>query len=197
MLKNSNCRKCRRAGEKLFLKGEKCNLPTCPFLKRSYPPGQAGAKVRMRRGSDYSKQLIEKQKARAIYGLNEKQMQILFKRARKTKSETAQKLIQFLEKRLDNVVYRASWGVSRDEARQLIVHEKISVNGRIVKSPSRQIAINDKVSIVKGFEPKEKRDIPGWLKINKEHEAEIKLDPTKDDVQEPYNEQLIIEYYSR
>lgn len=197
MLKNSNCRNCRRAGEKLFLKGEKCNLPTCPFLKRSYPPGQVGSKRRLRRGSDYSKQLAEKQKARAIYGLSEKQMQNMFEKARKTKSETAQKLIQFLEKRLDNVVFRASWGVSRDEARQLVVHQKIQVNGKVVKSPSHQLKIGDKVSTDAGFEPKMKKDIPNWLKDNKKNEAELLHDPTKDDVQEPYNEQLIIEYYSR
>lgn len=197
MLKKSNCRSCRRAGEKLFLKGEKCNLPTCPFLKRSYPPGQAGAKRRLRRGSDYSKQLAEKQKARAIYGLSEKQMQNLFVRARKTKSKTAQKLVQFLETRLGNVVYRSSWGVSRDEARQLIIHGKISVNGKMVKSPSYQLGIGDKISMAAGFEPKVKRDVPSWLKANKANETEVLLDPTKDNIQEPYDEQLIIEYYSR
>ena len=195
MKKSDNCRMCRASGEKLFLKGEKCNLPTCPFLKRSYAPGQAGAKARPRRGSDYSVQLKEKQKARAIYGVSEKQMANYFKLSRKTKSETGSKLIQILETRLDNVVFRAGWASSRDQARQMVSHGKISLNTKKVNAPSCQVKINDEISAQKAGEGK--TELPKWLKSKSADSVLISALPTRDDIQEAYNEQLIIEYYSR
>ena len=196
MKKSDNCRMCRAAGEKLFLKGEKCNLPTCPFLKRSYAPGQAGPKARPRRGSDYSIQLKEKQKARAIYGVSERQMANYFKLSRKTKSETGSKLIQMLETRMDNVVFRSGWASSRDEARQMVAHGKVSLNSRKSKTPSCQVRINDELKIEKKGE--RKTELPKWLKASSSGDSvSIVGLPVRDDIQEAYNEQLIIEYYSR
>ena len=196
MKKTDNCKLCRSAGKKLFLKGEKCNLPSCPFLKRSYAPGQSGAKSGMRRGSDFSHQLKEKQKARSIYGVGERQMANYFKLARKTKSETGNKLIQLLEMRIDNVVFRSGWASSRDGARQMVVHKKISLNGKKTKTPSYQVTKGDEISTeAKGDK---KTELPRWLKTSKSGTSVSVTDmPTKEDVQEIYEEQLIIEYYSR
>jgi small subunit ribosomal protein S4 len=173
-------------------------MPSCPVTKRSYAPGQQGAKRRVRRGSDYSHQLAEKQKARAIYGIGEKRMLLYYEEARKTRSATAEQLISLLERRLDNVVYRCGWAVSRDMARQLVTHRKVKVNGKKVWSPSYLIKIGDMVSFPQPVDSKSKNDLPKWLEISKSAtEAKIKALPTKEDANLLFNEQLIIEFYSR
>lgn len=190
------CRICRSAGEKLFLKGDKCNSPSCPVAKRNYAPGQGGAKKRIRRGSDYSLQLKEKQRARAIYGVSETQMSNYFKMARKNKSETGNKLVELLEGRLDNVVFRAGWTPSRRAARQIVSHGKVHIAGKNVKVPSYQVKTGEIVST--DVQAEKKAELPSWLKqIKSAGSVEIMRQATKDDVQDSYNEQLIIEYYSR
>lgn len=190
------CRICRRAGEKLFLKGDKCNSPTCPVLKRNYAPGAGGAKKRVRRGSDYSIQLKEKQKARAIYGVSESQMSNYFAIARKNKSETGNKLVELLEKRLDNVVFRSGWASSRRQARQLVAHGHVHVANKNVKVPSYQVKIGEMIE--SDVNPENKVELPSWLKsVKASGSVEVVRTVTKDDVQDSYNEQLIIEYYSR
>jgi small subunit ribosomal protein S4 len=197
MKKNDKCRICRRAGEKLFLKGEKCNTPNCVFAKKSYAPGLGGAKARVRRGSDYSIQLKEKQKARAIYGVSEKQMQNYFAKARKNRSATGENLIQLLEGRIDNVVYRAGWARSRNEARQIVSHSKVSLNGRYVKTPSLQVKISDKIKLNTALDKETaKKDLPAWISAKSGTEIEVKSLPQKEELL-LINEQLIIEFYSR
>jgi len=198
MKKSDNCRACRKAGEKLFLKGLKCSLPSCPVTKRSYAPGQAGAKRRVRRGSDYSVQLAEKQKARAIYGISEKQMLSCFNEARKQRSSTGEQLISLLERRLDNVVFRSGWASSRDAARQLVTHGKVNLNSKRVKSPAHLVDLNDEVSFTMPSEGKKKSDLPKWLNSDKSATSvKVGAMPIKEDANLVFNEQLIIEFYSR
>lgn len=196
MEKLDKCRICRRAGEKLFLKGEKCNLPSCPVTKRPYPPGQA-ANRRMRKSSDYAKQLLEKQKARAIYGITEKQMANYFALARKTRHSTGTQLIKLLESRLDNLVFRAGFAASRNEARQIVTHGKVSVNGRKSKSPSMQINVGDKVEY-SGRLVEAKKDVVPNISLEKgKNGFEVVSSPEIDNITSAINIQLIIEFYSR
>ncbi len=197
MEKLDKCRICRRTGEKLFLKGDKCNLPSCPVTKRPYAPGQAGAKGSRRKASDYAKQLLEKQKARAIYGVTEKQMTNYFDEARKDRHSTGTQLINLLENRLDNVVFRSGWASSRNEARQLVVHGKISVNGKKAKSPSMQIKVGDKI-VTSSLLKEGKREIAENIKPSKDSkEVEVTGLPDTEKVMTAINIQLIIEFYSR
>lgn len=196
MEKKDQCKMCRRVGEKLFLKGEKCNLPSCPFARRSYGPGQHGGKtIKFSKSSDYAVQLSEKQKAKAIYGVSESQLSSYYKQARKVKGATGQALMDMLESRLDNIVYRAAWAQSRKEARQMVSHRNIIVNGKTVRSASMQMRKGDKVEL-KPTLKKIKRDIPDWLKVSK-NKLEVIAKPYYDREQSVINEQLIIEYYSR
>ena len=194
----ANCRNCRRAGEKLFLKGSKCSLPSCPFNKRSHAPGETGSKRRFKRVSDYAIQLSEKQKARAIYGISEAQMSNYFTKARKTKSATGEKLISFLESRLDNVVFRAGFTESRDAARQVVAHGKIRLNGKKAKTPSLQVKPSDEIKLPESEKGSgQNKSLVDWIKRVDAKTVLVKRAPGKSDVQEPFNEQLIIEYYSR
>lgn len=195
----AQCRICRSAGEKLLLKGSKCDSATCPFNKRSYGPGQAGAKVRRKRSSDYSIQLAEKQKARAIYGLREKQMRKFFEEARKVKGATGERLIQILESRLDNIVFRSGWTSSRDKARQMVNHGHVSVNGKRVSIPSFIVKQGDVVGIIKVIENETKtKDLPAWIKSEKNSkEVQIERLPKIDEISLPFDVQLITEFYSR
>jgi small subunit ribosomal protein S4 len=198
MEKTDKCRLCRRAGEKLFLKGDKCNLPSCPVTKRPYPPGQAGAKGRMRKASDYSKQLLEKQKARAIYRITEKQMANYFVNARKQKLSTGNELLTLLESRADNVVYRAGWAASRSEARQMVAHGNIMVNGKKIQSPSLQVKIGDKIGLNDKIKKEGDRPVADWIKMDKSlREFEVTGKPDVEGVGTAINVQLIIEFYSR
>lgn len=196
MNKTDKCRICRKMGEKLFLKGDKCNLPTCPFTRRSYAPGQHGGKGgRQRRASDYKMQLVEKQKARAIYNISEVVLRSYYTRARKEKGATGQILMDLLESRADNVIYRASWKSSRRDARQSISHGLVKINGRNNKSSNLITKKGDKLEI-KEISTDVKRDVPSWIKV-KGKSLEIVSNPEYDKDQSIINEQLIIEYYSR
>jgi len=198
MEKLDKCRICRRAGEKLFLKGDKCNLPSCPVTKRPYPPGQTGVKGKMKKTSDYAKQLLEKQKGRAIYGLTEKQMANYFDQARKKRHSTGSELINLLESRVDNVLYRASLASSRNEARQMVVHSNVKVNSRKIKSPSIQLKVGDKVEVDKKLVKEVKREVAPWINIDKgSNVLEIINKPDVEAVTSSINIQLIIEFYSR
>lgn len=184
-------------GEKLFLKGDKCNSPVCPFIKKSYAPGETGSKSYGRKKSDFYTQLVEKQKVRAIYGLTEKQILASFKKARSADGQTGAKLISIFERRLDNVLLRSGMAKSCDEAKQKIVHGKIFLNGKKIGIPSYQVNVGDLIS-EKSNKSVEKRKIQStWLKLRTSGEIEVSKLPTKEDIPSQINEQLIVEYYSR
>jgi len=202
----SKCRLCRREGEKLFLKGEKCFSSKCAIEKRSFPPGQHGQ--RRGRHSDYAVQLREKQKLRRTYGILERPFRGYYKNADRQKGSTGENLLQFLERRLDNVVYRMGIGVSRSEARQLIRHNALVVNGQKVNIPSYRVNSNDVVSVVDkakkqlrikaSMEFAEQRGFPDWLDVDiKKMEGVFKSAPERSDLPAEINEHLIVELYSK
>jgi small subunit ribosomal protein S4 len=202
----SKCRLCRREGEKLFLKGEKCYSSKCPIENRPFPPGQHG----QRRGrlSDYATQLREKQKLRRIYGIMEKQFRGYYKEADRRKGSTGDNLLQLLESRLDNVVFRMGFGASRSEARQLVRHNAITVNGHKVNIPSMQIRSGDVIAVnekarnqlrVKGAsEAAQNRGIAEWLEVDAEKlSGTFKSMPERSDLPADIKEHLVIELYSK
>lgn len=195
------CRLCRTEGKKLFLKGERCNLSKCSFTRRPYPPGK-NKKIRIQL-SDYGKQLRSKQEAKRIYGLTEKQLKNYYKHASKTKEATGEILLQLMEGRLDNVVYRLGFGVSRNASRQLVKHGQILINDQKVDIPSFIVKQNDVIKIRDKFQSKIKikkkqEEIPLWLSINKEKNSGkvLKL-PSRKEMVLDINDQLIVEFYSR
>ncbi|MCM8800733.1 MAG: 30S ribosomal protein S4 [Candidatus Omnitrophica bacterium] len=200
------CRLCRRQGEKLFLKGARCNTPKCALAKRSYPPGQHGyTKAKL---SNYGLQLKEKQKIKRMYGILEKQFRRLFRIAEKTKGVTGRILLQLLERRLDNVIFRLGLGVSRRQARQIVRHNFVYVNSRRVNIPSYlvkegdiiQIKARDKVKekLKENLEISQERIIPNWLEFNPlEWKAKVLRLPEKEDIPQQIQEQLIVELYSK
>ena len=203
---NSKCAQCRRAGEKLMLKGEKCVGPKCPFAKRSYPPGMHGPDKKRVKISGYGKQLKEKQKIKRMYGLLERQFSNLVSEAARKKGDTSKILTAYLESRLDNVVFRAGFAKSRLSARQLVSHGLITVNGRKVDVPSFRakpgmiIAIKENKKKKTGLENLGERiakaELPSWLSVNPELlSAKILNDPILENPN--FNAQSIIEYYSR
>ncbi len=206
----SVCKLCRREGEKLFLKGERCMTPKCSFERRSYPPGQHGSEKQFRRGraSDYLLQLREKQKARRIYGVFERQFAGYFKQAASSAGLTGSNLLILLESRLDNVVYRLGMADSRAQARQLVNHGHIMLNGRKTDIPSALVSAGDEVSIRPQSAQKEyfktlrqemdSRRVPNWLTVdaNTLTGAVVNL-AAREDIDISLNEQLIVEYYSR
>jgi len=151
---DAKCRQCRREGEKLFLKGEKCYTDRCAIERRGYPPGQHGQKSGSRM-SDYGKQLREKQKTRRIYGVLERQFRKTYFEAARSKGVTGERLLQLLETRLDNVAYRMGFGISRSEARQVVRHNGILVNGKRVNIPSYEVRPGDVVEVA----PKQKEQL--------------------------------------
>ena len=169
------CRQCRREGEKLFLKGEKCFTEKCGIEKRNYPPGQHGQR-RASRLSDYGVQLREKQKLRRIYGILEKQFRGYYAEADRKKGITGDNLLQMLESRLDNVTYKMGLGASRTESRQIVKHNSVLVNGKRVNIPSYQVQPGDEISvndssknqlrIKAALEAAEERGFPEWLEVN-------------------------------
>jgi small subunit ribosomal protein S4 len=204
--KGALCRLCRREGEKLFLKGSRCYTDKCAIEKRKYAPGQHGQK----RGklSDYGIQLREKQKVRRIYGVMENQFKIYFKKASHMKGVTGEALLQILERRLDNVVYRMGFAVNRREARQIVTHGHFLVNGRTVNMPSyllrpgdiveikeasRQIqSISDSLSIA------EHKGFPEWIEMDIQNlKGKFVRIPSREEIQLPVQEQLIVELYSK
>ena len=201
------CKQCRREGEKLFLKGEKCFTDKCGIEKRSYPPGQHGQR-RGGRLSDYGVQLREKQKLRKIYGILEKQFRSYYAEADRLKGVTAENLLQLLESRLDNVVYRMGIGVSRSESRQLVRHNSITVNGNRVNIPSYQVKPGDQVAVAEASknqlrvkaatEAADERGFPEWVEVDvKKLTGTFKNKPQRDDLPPTINESLIVELYSK
>ena len=197
-MKNAVCRKCRREGMKLFLKGEKCFSSKCPFTRRPYPPGARG-QVKSIKLSDYGKQLREKQKAKRIYGLNERQFRRYFLQSAKHKEATGEVLLQLLERRLDNLVYRLGFASSRRNARQMVSHGLFLVNNKKVDIPSYQVKVKDVIEPKKkeGIEL-HKREIPSWLKLDKKKlQGEVIKIPEKEDLPQEIDQSLIVEFYSR
>jgi len=201
-----SCRLCRKEGEKLFLKGDKCISQKCPLLKKNYAPGQHGNKGRFKKLSEYGQQLRAKQKAKRIYQLTEQKFKSYYQKAVTKKGVTGTIIFQLIEQRLDNVIYRAGLAVSRKQARQMAGHGLFNVNGRKCTSPSRQFKIGDKITIgeskkgKKIFEhlAKEKDTSPKWLKTDlKKGEIEMIAMPDRDDMEKSIEAQLIVEYYSK
>lgn len=205
------CKLCRREGEKLFLKGTRCFSPKCPFeRKRGYPPGEHGwvARFRRRRQSDYARQLREKQKAKRIYGLLERQMRRFYSEAERLPGVTGENLLALLERRLDNVVYRLGFADSRAQARQLVAHGHFSVNGRRLKAPSYVVKPEDEISVREASrkrtyfknraEELDEGAVPDWLSLDaKAMSGRMLREPSGDEIESLLSEQLIVEYYSR
>lgn len=200
------CRLCRREGEKLFLKGERCFTEKCGVERRKYPPGQHG----QTRGklSDYGIQLREKQKSRRIYGVVERQFRKSFHEAERQKGTTGEVLFQLLERRLDNVVFRMGFAVNRREARQLINHGHFRVNGRAINIPSYLSKVGDIVevkeasrkipAIADNLSKLEHRGVPTWLEVDGANfKGKILHVPSRDEMQLMIQEQLIVELYSK
>ena len=200
------CRLCRREGIKLFLKGIRCSGDKCAIERRNQPPGMH---VRRRpKLSDYGLQLREKQKTKRIYGMMEKQFEVFFDRASRAPGSTGEKLIELLERRLDNVVYRLHWVASRNESRQFVTHGHVQVNGRSVNIPSFLVRPGDKVEAVKKegvakrvqavLEMLQDRPATEWLKFDAAAlSAEVLRFPTKADAGLPVEESQIVELYSK
>lgn len=200
------CRLCRREGEKLFLKGEKCFTAKCAVEKRSFPPGQHGQ--RRSRLSDYAVQLREKQKLRRVYGVLERQFRRYYGEASRRKGSTGERLLQLLECRLDTVVHRMGFGASRAEARQLVRHDGIFVNGRKVNIPSYQVMPSDIIAVADtakkqlriqaALELAQQRGIADWLEVDVEKmQGVFKAVPERGDLPPEINEHLVVELYSK
>jgi small subunit ribosomal protein S4 len=201
------CRQCRREGENLFLKAEKCFTEKCAIEKRNYPPGQHGQR-RSSRLSDYGVQLREKQKLRRIYGVLEKQFRSYYAEADRKKGITGENLLQMLESRLDNVAYKMGLGGSRTEARQIVRHNSILVNGKRVNIPSYQVQPGDSISVAdqskdqlrikSALEAADERGLPEWLEVDvKKLTGIFKNRPERDDLPSTINESLVVELYSK
>jgi small subunit ribosomal protein S4 len=207
---DSVCKLCRREGMKLFLKGERCLSPKCAVERRAFPPGMHGKKQTFRRKtSDYGTQLREKQKARRVYGVMERQFRRYFEEAGRSSGMTGVNLLAMLERRLDNVVYRLGLADSRPQARQLVRHGHFEVNGRKTDIPSFQVSVGDVIRVRANAQSKTyfkdraqlmqgAAKTPAWLKFTfTAMSAEVVGNPAREDVEIPLNEQLIVEYYSR
>ncbi|MDP1997406.1 MAG: 30S ribosomal protein S4 [Gallionella sp.] len=201
------CRQCRREGEKLFLKGEKCFTDKCAVERRAYPPGQHGQKKNTRQ-SEYGGQLREKQKVRRIYGVLEKQFRLTYKAADKQRGITGENLLQNLESRLDNVSYRMGFGASRSEARQVVRHNGLLVNGKRVNIPSYQVRPGDVVEVTEkskvqlrikaAIEAAEQRGFPEWIEMDtKAFKGTYKAKPQRAELPATINEHLVVELYSK
>lgn len=194
---NKSCRICRRGGRKLFLKGTRCLSSKCSFTKRSYAPGAKSA-GQFSKKSDYNIQLREKQNAKAVYGQREKQFKNNYLVASKSKTATGEKLLQRLEMRLDNIVFRLGFAQSRNHASQLVSHGHIYLNGKKVNLPSCQVKNNSKVEIKNTNFKFSDNNLPAWLKVDKkQNSGEIIKIPAKDEIETDLDEQLIVEFYSR
>jgi len=202
----SVCRLCRREGCKLFLKGDKCYGPKCTVSQRPTPPGEHG-QARQRKQSEYGLQLREKQKAKRAYGVLETQFHRYFEQASRQKGITGENLLILLERRLDNVVYRLGFGSSRAQARQLVLHGHIRVNGQKVNIPSYLVDVNDEISIreksaesdhFKALREGTGRVVPQWLTIDAANlKATVAAMPKREDIDLTIQENLIVELYSR
>lgn len=203
------CKRCRREGQKLFLKGTKCYTEKCPVERRQYPPGQHGpASVRRRKQSGYATQLREKQKVKRIYGLHEQQFRNLFEYAARRPGVTGDNLIIALEKRLDNVVFRTGLTTSRRQARQLVRHRHVEVNGSVVDIPSYRLSAGDTISVrekskdmdvvVASLAARTRPGLPDWLALDeREKVGRVVREPERGDIPLAAQEQLIVELYSK
>ena len=204
------CKLCRREGEKLFLKGSRCLTAKCAIERRPYAPGQHGRERQYRRGrsSDYLLQLREKQKMRRIYGVYERQFSNYFVKAEKRSGLTGSNLLTLLESRLDNVLYRLGMAMSRSQARQLVSHGHVMLNGRKTNVPSAMVSPGDSVSIRPESTKKtyfktlrqdlDDRQVPRWLQLDVSNLSATVLQlPAREDIDVSLNEQLVVEYYSR
>src|SRR6058998_1853680 len=205
--RDARCRLCRREGMKLFLKGARCFTDKCAFERRGYAPGEHGKSRRIKE-TNYGQQLREKQKARRIYGLLEGQFRHFFGKASVAKGVTGDVLLQMLERRLDNVVFRLGFAPSRSAARQLVRHGHVTVNARAVDIPSMQVKAGDQVSlreksrkltvVQNSLEARKGQAVPEWLELSHEIPAGRVLNiPTRQSIPVPINEQLIVELYSK
>ena len=204
---DAKCRQCRREGEKLFLKGEKCFTDKCAVERRSYAPGQHGQKSGQRL-SGYGVQLREKQKIRRLYGVLERQFRKVYAEADRRKGQTGENLLQLLESRLDTVAYRMGFGASRAEARQLVRHNGVLVNGKRVNIPSYDLRPGDTVELAEktrghlrvkaALEAAESRGFPEWIEVDaKAGKGVFKAYPARTELPATINESLVVELYSR
>jgi small subunit ribosomal protein S4 len=202
----ADCRLCRREGSKLFLKGDRCYSDKCGVERRPFPPGQAGRK--RPRDSEYRVQLREKQKAKRVYGILEKQFRNYYQNASRQQGITGENLLRLLESRLDNVVYRLGFAASRDEARQAVRHNHINVNGGRVNIPSYRVRAGDVVAVAEkardltvvkaAIISSARVESPGWLEVDVEKlQGKVLSLPTRDQIDTEVREQLIIELYSK
>ena len=204
--KDEQCRICRREGQKLFLKGSRCYTDKCSISRRNYAPGQNGQKKK--KLSEYGTQLREKQKTKSFYGVGEKQFRKYFDMASNTKGKTGEVLLQILESRLDNVVYRLGFGASRAQARQLVNHGQFAVNGQRVDIPSYLVKAGDVITVRENkkengaikanIEANSARPVPAWLELNNETlSGKVVRLASREDVDIPVEEHLIVELYSK
>lgn len=204
---NAKCKICRRAGEKLFLRGERCNTPKCAIIKRNYPPGAHG-QTSNRRLTPFGLQLKEKQKAKRTYGLRERQMKNYYLQAKKIKGNTARVFLKYLEMRLDNVIYRLGLAKSRTQARQLITHKHLTINGKVNNRPSTQVKVNSTVAVKPSSRQSKifqdlpeilaKQETPLWLKLNaKDLSGQVIGEPALEEMTQNFDIKAIVEFYSR
>ncbi len=203
------CKLCRREGQKLFLKGPKCYTEKCPVDRRTYPPGQHGpAHARRRKQSEYAVQLREKQKVKRIYGLHEKQFRNLFEKAANQPGVTGANLLVSLETRLDNIIFRLGFASSRAQARQLVRHRHVEVNGRVVDVPSYHVRVGNEVavraadrdllSVQQSLEARTRAGVPEWLALDEKNRVgRVIRSPERQDIPLAAQEQLIVELYSK
>ncbi len=200
------CKLCRREGQKLFLKGYKCYTAKCMMERRSYAPGMHGR--RRPKLSSYGEQLREKQKLRRMYGVLEKQFRLMFARAAKQKGKTGENLLRLLEMRLDNIVFRTGFCPARSSARMFVSHGHVKVNGRRVNISSYQVRIGDVIEVAdnersrkaaaNNLKQTESRIVPKWLALDREKfKAQVLEVPSREEMDIPINEQLIVELYSK
>ncbi|OGQ96256.1 MAG: 30S ribosomal protein S4 [Deltaproteobacteria bacterium RIFOXYD12_FULL_57_12] len=204
---DASCRQCRRENLKLFLKGDRCYSDKCSFERRAYAPGQHG-QLKFRKVSDYAVQLREKQKVRRIYGMLEGQFRRSFQAAEQSKGVTGENLLMLLERRLDSALFRLGFASSRAQARQIVRHNHILINGKKVNIPSYMVGVGDVVSlkeksranksIVESLEAVARRGVPTWLELDKDNfKGTVKAMPNRQELTMPIQEQLIVELYSK
>jgi len=204
---DARCRMCRRSGMKLFLKGARCFTDKCAIERRGYAPGEHGKSRRIKE-TNYGQQLREKQKTRQIYGLLERQFRHYFAKASEAKGVTGEVLLQMLERRLDNVLYRLNFALSRSQGRQVVRHGHVTVNGRVVDIPSFLVKPGDTIgireksrkmaTILTTIEARKGQSAPEWLDVDTDKlSAKVLSIPTRDSIPIPINEQLIVELYSK
>jgi len=204
---DASCRQCRRESLKLFLKGDRCYSDRCSFERRAYAPGQHG-QSRFRKVSDYAVQLREKQKVKRIYGMLEGQFRRYFEMAESAKGVTGENLLMFLERRLDNTLFRLGFAHSRNQARQVVRHNHVLINGKKVNIPSFFFFFGDVITVKEkskkiqaineSLDAVARRGVPSWLELDKDNlQGSVKAMPERHEITMPIQEQLIVELYSK